>query len=122
MARPKAKIDEKNLEALAERQWTDVQIAAFFGVDERTIQRRFAAKLIECRQRGKAKLLDVLWQRGVAEKSDRILVHLADRVLGPVTQKVEEQPPTQVEVRVVNPEIEARAMAHYKLLKETNER
>src|SRR5262249_47586121 len=40
MARPKAKIDLSELEKLCGLQCTDAEIAAFFGVSARTIERR----------------------------------------------------------------------------------
>ena len=40
MARPKAKIDLTELEKLCGMQCTDEEIAAFFGVNKRTIVRR----------------------------------------------------------------------------------
>jgi hypothetical protein len=89
MARPRKKIDPEQVRKLAERQWSDVQIGAHFGVHSATIARRFANLLIDARHNGKAKLIDILWQRGVTEKSDRVLIHLADRVLGPVPKKIE---------------------------------
>ena len=87
--RPRKKIDTEQLRKLAERQWSNEQIAVFLGADRRTIERRFSQLLIDARQQGRAKLIDILWQRGVQEKSDRILIHLADRVLGPVPKKIE---------------------------------
>jgi hypothetical protein len=117
MGRPKKPIDEKQLEALAERQWSDVQIAAFFEIHVTNLEKRFASKIAECRQRGKAKLLDVLWQRGVQEKSDRVLTHLADRVLGPIPKhiRLEDVSDEQLE-KVLDKKIEAAKSA--KLSKE----
>ncbi len=95
MARPltgktaKKEIDENVVISLAERGWSMRQIAAAFKVDEGTIRKRFSAKVEEARHHGAAKLLDVLWQRGVKEKSDRVLTHLADRILGKVPTKIE---------------------------------
>ena len=40
MARPEAKIDPDELEKLCGMQCTDEEIAAFFGVSTRTIERR----------------------------------------------------------------------------------
>lgn len=89
MSRPPADIDEQQVRNLAERGWSGRQIAAHFGVAESVIRRRFSAVIEEARQHGAAKLIDILWQRGVKEKSDRILMHLADRLLGRVPQKIE---------------------------------
>lgn len=89
MARPKIEIDEKALIAMAERGWSVRGIAAAFGVGAETIRVRYGAKIEEARQHGAQKLLDILWQRGVTGKSDRILTHLADRILGKVATPVE---------------------------------
>jgi hypothetical protein len=86
MARPPKPINSKQVEELAERHWSIEQIAAFFRVDRRTIERRFAAVIEDARHRGRAKLIDMLWKR--ADESDRILENLADRVIGPVQKQM----------------------------------
>src|ERR1700683_242699 len=56
MARPQAKIDPVELEKLCGMQCTDEEIAAFFGVSTRTIERRRKGqKFSEIMDRGKAK-------------------------------------------------------------------
>jgi hypothetical protein len=56
MARPEAKIDLTELEKLCNMQCTDEEIAAFFGVNKRTIERRRkVAKFREIMDRAKAK-------------------------------------------------------------------
>jgi hypothetical protein len=50
MARPKAKIDEREVELLARAGCSDHTIAHALGVNERTIQRRFAARIKEWRE------------------------------------------------------------------------
>jgi hypothetical protein len=56
MARPEAKIDLVELEKLCNMQCTDEEIAAFFGVNKRTIERRRkVAKFREIMDRAKAK-------------------------------------------------------------------
>jgi hypothetical protein len=89
--RPKVKLDESIILKLGERHWSDLQIAATMGCHEHTIKRRFGDKLILARQRGCAKLVDILWQRAVHDKRDRVLMHLADRFLGaiPKSDKME---------------------------------
>ncbi len=82
-------IDRDVVKKLAERGWSGRQIAAAFEVDEATIRRKFSALIKESRHHGAAKLLDILWQRGVTEKDARILLHLADRILGKVPQKIQ---------------------------------
>jgi hypothetical protein len=90
MARPRKVIDVEQLKKVAERQWSNEMIAAFFNVDRKTIERRFSPEIEEGRQRGRAKLVDLLWARahGNPERnikgSDRILEHVSNRYLGPV--------------------------------------
>src|SRR5271156_3994414 len=56
MARPEAKIDLGELEKLCGMQCTDEEIAAFFGVSTRTIERRRQVKQFsEVMDRAKAK-------------------------------------------------------------------
>ena len=56
MARPEAKIDLTELEKLCNMQCTDEEIAAFFGVNKRTIERRRKiAKFRDIMDRAKAK-------------------------------------------------------------------
>ena len=56
MARPEAKIDLVELEKLCNMQCTDEEIAAFFGVNNRTIERRRkVAKFRDIMDRAKAK-------------------------------------------------------------------
>ena len=88
MARPKIPLDAEQIRNLAQKHWSIESIAAHFGVSRDTIHRRYAAIIEEGRHQGKAKLIDVLWHRGVVEKSDRILENLSDRVMGPVPKEV----------------------------------
>src|SRR5260370_25383906 len=56
MPRPKAKIDLAELEKLCVMQCTDEEVAAFFGVSTRTIERRRQVKKFsDVMERGKAK-------------------------------------------------------------------
>jgi hypothetical protein len=56
MARPKTKIDLSELEKLRSMQCTDVEIAAFFGVSKKTIERRQkVARFGEIMENAKAK-------------------------------------------------------------------
>src|SRR5580693_4145060 len=56
MARPEAKIDPVELEKLCGMQCTDEEIAAFFGISTRTIERRRKEKQFsEIMERAKAK-------------------------------------------------------------------
>lgn len=84
MGRPKKPIDPEQVRKLAERGWNVCAIASHFEVDEMTIRRRFSEIIVESRKHGAAKLLDILWQRGVTEKDSKVLLNLADRIIGPV--------------------------------------
>ena len=56
MPRPEAKIDLVEMEKLCNLQCTDEEIAAFFGVSVRTIERkRKNARIAEVMERGRAK-------------------------------------------------------------------
>lgn len=56
MPRPKTKIDMAELEKLYGMQCTDEEVAAFFGVSTRTIERRCQTKSFrEVKERGRAK-------------------------------------------------------------------
>src|ERR1035438_5367810 len=56
MARPEMKIDLAELEKLCGMQCTDEEVAAFFGVSTRTIERRRGTKAVgEVMDRAKAK-------------------------------------------------------------------
>ncbi len=90
MGRPKRPIDVEVVKKLAERGWSGRQIAAALGVDEGTLRKKgLSAMMADARHHGAAKLLDVLWQRGVTDRDNRVLIHLADRILGKIPQKIE---------------------------------
>ncbi|HET6208018.1 MAG TPA: hypothetical protein VFD98_14475 [Terracidiphilus sp.] len=56
MARPQAKIDPVELEKLCTMQCTDEEVAAFFGVSTRTIERRrLQPRFAEVMERARAK-------------------------------------------------------------------
>jgi hypothetical protein len=59
MARPRKKIDKEQLRQLAERQWNDREIAAFFNVSLHTIHRRFGDQIDKHRALGMAKRRDI---------------------------------------------------------------
>jgi hypothetical protein len=86
--RPKIKLDVEKLKKCAEKQWTNEEIGAFFGVSKDTIERNYAADVHEARHNGKAKLRDLIWQRAL-NGSDRMLEHAANRFLGPIVAKHE---------------------------------
>lgn len=78
--RKTAEIDAGHLEVLAERQWSLLEIAAFFRVSHDTIERRFASKIKEARLRGHAKIRDLQWKRAL-EGSDKMIVHMSEHYL-----------------------------------------
>lgn len=80
-------IDVEQLKELARRHWSAESIAAHFKVCPDTIRVHFQPIIEECRQQGKGKILDMLWER--AQFSDRILQYTSDRMLGPIPSKVE---------------------------------
>jgi hypothetical protein len=57
---------------LAARFWTNVEIAAFFGVDEGTIRKGYSEILTKGREIGKGKLRDLQWR--AAEKGNAALL------------------------------------------------
>ncbi len=60
--RPLLAIDHEQVTKLAERQWRNREIAAFFNCDEGTIRKRFSASLEKGRDSGKGKLRDLQWK------------------------------------------------------------
>ncbi len=87
MARPRKIIDIEQLEKCAEKQWSYVEIAAFFRVSVKTIERRYVAIIEDAKQRGKTKLRDLQWKRAL-EGSDRMIMHMSAHYLGQ-SQKLE---------------------------------
>jgi hypothetical protein len=97
MARPPKPIDPEQVRKLAEKQWSDAQIAAVVGIHQTNLRKRFAIIIDEGRHSGKAKLIDILWQRAVIDKSDRMLEHALNRFLGPIPTKVQFEPEELIE-------------------------
>lgn len=85
MARPTKKIDIEQLEKCAEKQWSYTEIAAFFRISTKTIERRYVEIIEKARQRGKTKLRDLQWRRAL-EGSDRVLIHMSQHYLGQHTK------------------------------------
>lgn len=107
MARPKKPIDIDQLKKIAERGWNDDEIGAFFNATGQTVRRRFGPIIDSHRLNGKAKLKDIIWQRAIGKGgndkgSDRVLIHLADRVLGPVKQEVEQAHQGKIEIVITD--------------------
>jgi len=92
MARPKIKIDATEVEKLAAMGCTTEEIAAFFDCSRDTIERRFAAKLLKGKERGRTRLRRLQWQ--AAEKGNpTLLIWLGKQYLGQsdkIEQKVDE--------------------------------
>lgn len=63
MARPRKPVDLKLLEKLAYIHLDDTYIALCLGISRDTLNRRYAAKIAECRANGKAKLLSKAWSK-----------------------------------------------------------
>lgn len=73
-------ISAEQVEMLASRFWTNVEIAAFFGVDEGTIRKGYSEILAKGRQVGKGKLRDLQW-RAAEKGSAAILIWLGKQYL-----------------------------------------
>ncbi len=81
MARPKAEIDEGQVEKLAMLQCSASEIANFFGVNQTTISRRFADLLIKGRESGKMSLRRMQW-KSANEGSYTMQIWLGKQYLG----------------------------------------
>ena len=81
MGRPIVEIDEDQVRKLAERQWSNVQIASFFDVSEKTIRNRFSELLAKGREKGKGYLRDLQW-KAAAKGNTSILIWLGKQYLG----------------------------------------
>ncbi|MBF0410988.1 MAG: hypothetical protein HQM10_26830 [Candidatus Riflebacteria bacterium] len=80
MPRKKIAIDPVQVETLARLGATNTEIAAFFGVDEGTIRKRFSEFLTKGRQNGKIKLRTLQWR--AAEKGNvAMLIFLGKNIL-----------------------------------------
>lgn len=87
MARPKKQIDPNIVRNLAAEFKSPQTIAAILSVDRRTLEKGFSHILEEGRHEGKARIIETLMDR--AKSSDRVLIHIADRFLGPVKQETD---------------------------------
>lgn len=66
-------IDPEQVIKLAERQWSNREIAAFMDCDEGTIRNRFSAELAKGRDCGKAKLRDLQWKAAIAGNTTMLI-------------------------------------------------
>ena len=80
MGRRKKDINEKQVLKLAELQCTNVEIAAFFDVDESTIRDRFPDIIKKGKEAGKRSLRRI--QFGHAKKSTAMAIWLGKQWLG----------------------------------------
>jgi hypothetical protein len=60
--RPLTEIDESQVEKLAMLHCTNVEIGAFFDVDESTIRKRFSDKIQKAKEKGKISLRRLQWK------------------------------------------------------------
>ena len=82
--RPLAKIDPTTVEGLAKIGCTVEEIAAFVGCVKSTISTRFQTELCRGREHLNMSIRRQLYER--MKVSDRVLMHVADRYLGPIGQ------------------------------------
>ena len=87
MARPLKPLNDDAIYAMAERGWSDESIGAAFGVSGDTIKRRYKEELTQCRQEGKAKLLDLMYELAFSKQDVQAAKYLCDRRLGPIERK-----------------------------------
>ena len=90
MARPRKPIDVEQLKKCAEKQWSNVEIAAFFHIHVTNLAKRFAKIIEESRESGRAKLRDLQWQRAL-QGSDTMIKHMSEHYLGQRTKTDVEQ-------------------------------
>jgi len=76
-------LDRDQVRALAAKGWPVESMAAFFKVHKTTLYRAYATEIEEGRARGVATVLDLMWDRVINHKSERVLINLADRIVGP---------------------------------------
>lgn len=87
--RPKADIDWKKAGKLFERQATIGDVAAFFDVSRETMERRCLSDLgmdivdfkAQFRSKGRAKILNLLWDQAEQKKNTYVMLELARHFL-----------------------------------------
>lgn len=87
MARKKEEFTEREVnlvKELAAHHVTKEAIAGALGISFPTLNQHFFNEIELARHEGKQRIMDMLWFK--ARTSDRVLIHLADRVLGPVAK------------------------------------
>jgi hypothetical protein len=81
MGRPRKEIDGVQVRKLATIGCTQVDIAEYFGVDEKTIRNRFSEDFSLGKADGKYSLRRMQWKQA-AGGSDKMLIHLGKVYLG----------------------------------------
>lgn len=84
MARPRKNIPESEVEKLAAINCSVEEIAHFFSVDPRTIQRRFAVALKKGRSTGKMSLKRRMWETAMSNNKGAVTMQiwLSKQMLG----------------------------------------
>lgn len=98
------KIDEEQVEKLAAMHCTIPEIASFFNVNEKTIDRRFAPIIRKGKEKGKIKLRRLQW-RQAEEGSYSMAIWLGKQYLGQ-TDKVEGAGMGDIHITVVQGELD----------------
>jgi hypothetical protein len=96
IGRPLANIDVEQLKKLAMLQCTMREIAAFFGVDASTIQRRFATEIAIAAENGKISLRRSMWTNAITQNNTQMQIHLSKNHLGMVEHPEREKPQTTI--------------------------
>lgn len=109
MGRPLADIDEEEVVRLASRGAKNAELAAYFGVDEETISRRFAKILTKTRSIRRMHLRGVQTDKALGGDTT-MLIWLGKNDLDQ-TDKVEQQHSGGVTINVVYEDIEPSAAA-----------
>lgn len=94
--RPLANIDVDQLKKLAMLQCTMREIAAFFGVDASTIQRRFATEIAIAAENGKISLRRSMWNNAITGNNTQMQIHLSKNHLGMVEHPEREKPQAMI--------------------------
>jgi AraC-like DNA-binding protein len=87
MARPPKPLVDDVVYAMAERGWSDESIGDAFNVSHQTIRRRYGQELERCRNAGKSKLLDLMYEMAFKDRDVQAAKYLCDRRLGPIERK-----------------------------------
>lgn len=81
LGRPRIEISAARVRAIAQTLASYEEIAAAFGCSADTIRRRYRDQVEQGRARGTLSLKRRMWKR--SKTSDRVLIHLYDRHVGP---------------------------------------